>query len=126
MFPRFGLLSARGSCIFCGDDHVFTGQRLGNDFRDGVYCEYYNASPAMTSPQRKRAYATMWRTQAHKVVVYHGEDFGELYDLRRGPDEFENRWEDPEYVDVRFEMMKRCFDARVFAMDPLSGRVSGF
>ena len=105
---------------------LFSGKRLTDDFRDGVYSEYYNSNPAMTSPQRKRAYATMWRTRTHKIVVYHGEDFGELYDLRHDPDEFENRWDDPEYRDVRFELMKQCFDARVFTMDPLPARSAGF
>ena len=105
---------------------LFTGQRLPHDFREGVYSEYYNSNPAQTSPQRKRAYATMWRTRDHKIVVYHGEDFGELYDLQRDPDEFENRWDDPDYADARFELMKQCFDARAFTMDPLPKRSAGF
>jgi len=105
---------------------LLTGQRLKNDFRDGVYCEYYNSNPAKTSPQQCRAYATMWRTKQHKIVVYHGEDFGELYDLGRDPAEFENRWDDPDYADIRFDLMKSCFDARVFTMDPLPKRSCGF
>ena len=105
---------------------LFTGQRLKFDFRDGVYAEYYNSNPAMTSPQRRRAYVTMWRTTEHKIVVYHGETFGELYNLRNDPDEFENRWDDPDYADIRFAMMKRCFEASVFTMDPLPKRTCGF
>ncbi|MBT3375018.1 MAG: sulfatase-like hydrolase/transferase [Lentisphaerae bacterium] len=95
-------------------------------FRDGVYSEYYNANPAKTSPQRKRAYLTMWRTDSYKVVVYHGEEFGELYDLARDPNEFDNRWDDPEYRQIRADMLKACFDKAVFTMDPMPPRVSGF
>ncbi|MCK5804181.1 MAG: sulfatase-like hydrolase/transferase [Lentisphaeria bacterium] len=105
---------------------LLTGSCPPQEFRDGVYCEYYNSNPGKTSPQKRRAYITMWRNRRHKVVVYHGEEFGELYDLERDPDEFENRWDDPDYSDIRFSMMKRCFDARVFAMDPMPARKSGF
>jgi len=105
---------------------LLTGQRPKDDFRDGVYCEYYNSNPAVTSPQKCRAYVTMWRNRQYKIIVYHGEEFGELYDLTRDPNEFENRWDDSEYRDVRYAMLKRCFDARVFAMDPLPPRISGF
>lgn len=97
-----------------------------NQLRDGVYCEYYNANPAKTSPHRHRAYATMWRTCRYKVVVYHHSDEGELYDLEKDPDEFHNRWNDAAYRDVRFDMVRRCFAASVFTMDPLPERTAGF
>jgi len=105
---------------------LLTDSDTSHDFRDGIYSEYYNANPAVTSPQQERAYATMWRTRTHKIVVYHGQAFGELYDLEKDPDEFENLWDEPACADVRADLMKQCFDAAVFTMDPLPARTAGF
>ena len=105
---------------------VITGEISCGDHREGVYAEYYNANPAHTAPHRARTYATMWRDRRYKIVVYHGEELGELYDLEKDPDEFENRWDDPSYAEVRFSLTKKCFDARAFTMDPLPERVSNF
>ena len=68
----------------------------------------------------------MWRDRRYKIVVYHGEELGELYDLEQDPYEFENRWNDPSYGEVRFSLLTRCFDSRVFTMDPLPERVSNY
>ena len=35
------------------------------------------------------------RSRTHKLIGYHGEDFGEFYDLVDDPGEFRNRWGDP-------------------------------
>ncbi|MEK6794730.1 MAG: hypothetical protein AABZ39_08140 [Spirochaetota bacterium] len=57
---------------------------------------------------------------------HHGMPMGELYDLEHDPGEFENRWDDPSFADVRYDMIRRCFDARIFTMDPLPGRQGPF
>jgi len=70
---------------------------------------------------------TMWRDRHQKIVIYRGEELGELYDLDRDPDEYDNRWDDPAYADTRFRLLRRCLDARVAtAMDPLPQRESGY
>jgi len=90
--------------------------------RDHVYCEYYNAMPG----HNHSAHGTMLREERYKVVVYHGRDEGELYDLQTDPDEFDNLWGRPECAELRMDMLKRCFDASVFTMDPMPPRVAGF
>ena len=105
---------------------LLSGQRLAHEFREGVYSEYYNSNPAMTSPQRERAYLTMWRSRSHKIVVHHGKTCGELYDLEADPNEFTNLWDDPAHLRVRADLLKACFDASVFTMDPLPARSAGF
>ena len=58
-------------------------------------------------------------TQEHKLTVYHGHDFGELYDLQGDPGELVNRWDDPAYAAERQRLMGRILDH----MEPLERRV---
>jgi arylsulfatase len=89
-------------------------------FRDQVFCEYYNAWT------HSDAYATMLRTEQYKIVVYHGTDQGELYDLVADPDEFANLWASDEHKDLKLKLMTRCFDASVFTMDPTPPRLGPY
>lgn len=97
-----------------------TGQCDGQSHREFVYCEYYN------SWTHSDAYATMVRTDEAKIVVYHGTEQGELYDLEADPDEFINLWDDDSYWDLQLDMMKLCFDASVLSMDPHPPRLGPF
>ena len=88
--------------------------------REYVYCEYTN------SWTHKHSYGTMLRTKTHKIVVYHGIDEGELYDLVNDPDEFHNLWNDPERTNLKTDLMKQAFDASVLTMDPTPRRLGPF
>jgi hypothetical protein len=68
----------------------------------------------------------MFRTHQHKLVVYHGEETGELYDLAEDPGEFKNLWDAADHRDLKLDLMKRCFDRSVFCMDPIPARPVGF
>ena len=97
---------------------LMTGQTTSH--RDDVFCEYYN------SWTHADAYASMLRTHDAKIVVYHGLNDGELYNLRDDPQEFKNEWHSPEYRDLKLSMLQRCFDRSVFTMDPLPERRGPF
>jgi len=84
--------------------------------RDDAYCEYYNAMPWHTDPQ---AHATMVTTERWKLVVYHGVDQGELYDLAADPAETVNLWNHPEAADVKTTMLLRLADRMARTVDPL-------
>jgi arylsulfatase A-like enzyme len=88
--------------------------------RGYVYCEYYNAWT------HQRSYGTMMRTEDKKIVVYHGIDEGELYDLQADPDEFENLYFSDQHVTLRQQLLKQSFDASVFTMDPMPPRRGAF
>ncbi len=97
-----------------------TGQADPSRHREHVFCEYYN------SWTHHDAYGTMLRTATEKIVVYHGTDQGELYDLAADPDEFTNLWNSDEHQAMKLRLMQRCFDASVFSMDPDPPRLGPF
>jgi hypothetical protein len=68
----------------------------------------------------------MLRTREYKLVNYHGHESGELFDLKKNPREFENQWDNPKYAAVRFELMKKSFDALAFAVDTGPQRVGRY
>ena len=99
---------------------ILRGELPPDKHRDFVRCEFYRAqNPDVVSRVKyEGSYATMYRDKRHKVVVYHGHSHGELYDLEEDPGEFNNLWSDPDSADLRFEMMRRNFDALAFSVDP--------
>ena len=97
---------------------LLSGEAEGGKHREWVRCEYYNA---LQEPDG--TYATMYRDERYKLTVYHGHDLGELYDLVEDPGEFNDLWDDPEYVEVKLALMQRSFDESMLAMDPGPPRI---
>lgn len=80
--------------------------------RDFVRCEYYDG---LDLPDG--TFATMYRDERYKLVVYHAHGEGELYDLEEDPNEFENMWSDATAQELKLALMKSSFDASMLAMD---------
>ena len=99
---------------------ILLGQADASQHRDYVFSEYYNAWT------HKHSYGSMLRTRDEKIIVYHGTDQGELYDLKADSNEFENLWRHPEQGERKLRLMKACFDASVFTMDPAPPRLGPF
>lgn len=100
---------------------LMTGTLEEDTHRDDVYCEFHNAQI-----RNDRACGTMLRTQDYKLVAYHGHPIGELYDLRRDPNETENRWSDPSCQSIKLEMFQRLCDRMAATADPLPRREANY
>jgi hypothetical protein len=66
----------------------------------------------------------MVRTKTHKLVVAHGHDTGELYDLEKDPGEHRNLWNEPNAADLKSSLLLRLTNRIAFTVDPLPTRVA--
>jgi arylsulfatase A-like enzyme len=46
-------------------------------------------------------------TEGHRLTIYHGVDWGELYDLDADPGEMVNSWDDPGHARIQSELTER-------------------
>ena len=100
---------------------ICTGKKEPDFHKSSIYSEYYNSHVPHNG---EKVYATMYRDQNYKIVVYHGKDEGELYNLEEDPYEFNNLWYEKEYREKKEQLIKKCFDRAVFTMDPSPEKVS--
>ena len=105
---------------------ILRGEADPAQHRDFVRCEFYSALNSIERDRFSCSYATMLRDRRYKLVVYHGYEPGELFDLEEDPGEFNNLWDDVNYREVRHELMKRSFDALALAVDVGPPQVSRY
>ncbi|MBI4874777.1 MAG: sulfatase-like hydrolase/transferase [Acidobacteria bacterium] len=65
----------------------------------------------------------MVRTESHKLVHYPGAPYGELYDLRRDPNEFDNVYGDASQAEARSQMYQHLSDWLLASQDPMRAPV---
>lgn len=92
--------------------------------KDSVVTEFNDAlgSAEFSLP----THATMNFDGRYKTVVYHGNGFGELFDLEQDPGEFENLWDDPGSQDLRHALLHKHLDAVMATSDAGIERVGKF
>ena len=100
---------------------ILSGESDPDVHREFVRCEYHDALDRPFA-----SHANMLRNDRYKLVLYHGHEIGELYDLEQDPDEYENRWGWPEVAALQAELTKQLFDAVMLATDPGQPRVGRF
>ena len=70
--------------------------------REKLLVEYEDTQPRMGFS--RAAVVRTLQTREHRVTIYKGEDWGELYDLQSDPQELNNRWDDAAYAGVKARM----------------------
>ena len=60
----------------------------------------------------KGFYQKMLVTDKYKIVMYIGHDYGELYDMKKDPNQYENLWDKKSC-----QTLKRVLLAQLFAQD---------
>jgi len=83
---------------------------LETPHREYVRTEHYAAT---NFPDK--THATMYRDRRWKLIVYHRKNICELYDLEADPWEHHDLSGDPDYAEVKWELMRRSYDATVYA-----------
>jgi hypothetical protein len=57
-------------------------------------------------------------TGGFKIVNYHNLEYGELYDMKRDPEEFNNLWESKMHQELIADLIKKSYDASMVITDP--------
>ena len=62
----------------------------------------------------------------YKLTYYAGQDYGELYDRNRDPEEFVNLWDEDDYREVKELMLRKLMDRIVETEDTLPLRIGKY
>lgn len=73
--------------------------------RDELFIEYNDSGARLGFDRAARVKAIV--TESHRLTIYKGEDWGELYDLTEDPNETHNRWDDPDYASAKADLSLR-------------------
>ena len=97
---------------------ILAGEVEPDDHRDFVRCEFFNTCEGIgTDWTSAGSRANMVRDRRFKLAVYHGQEYGELYDLEEDPWEHVNLWESEAHRAVKNRLMRTAFDALAFSVD---------
>ena len=57
-------------------------------------------------------------TPSHRLTIYKGQDFGELYDTENDPDETVSLWSDPVHANLKSDLLFAMNQAMLDAIEP--------
>jgi arylsulfatase len=91
---------------------ILTAELSPDHHRSFVRSEYLDALDE-SFVHGRTTFGTMYRDERYKLCVYHSHGTGELYDLLEDPWEFNDLWENPDYQEVRSELLELSYNATV-------------
>ena len=83
----------------------------GESVRDTVLVQFESQRPLMQDTGPARVHSLI--DERWRLSLYHGVDWGELYDLRDDPGEFVNLWDAPSHAAVKAQLMERLARAQI-------------
>ena len=89
--------------------------------REFVRTEHYAATNLADE-----THATMYRDRRWKLVIYHQKDICELYNLEADPWEHQDLSQDPDYAELKWDLLRRSYDATVYARPAQTDRYGPF
>jgi len=60
-------------------------------------------------------YCLSYVGERYKITTYQDESYGELFDLEADPDELHNRWDDPDYRELKTDLLLELLSAKMDA-----------
>ena len=103
---------------------ILEGKAPPGVHRECVRCEFFSTLEMAGMGGTDRA--TMIRDERFKCVIYHGHEYGELYDLDQDPWEHANLWESKEHIPIRTAMTRKAFDSLAFSVELGSDRIGRY
>ena len=89
--------------------------------RDFVRCEFFGA---IDYPDQ--THATMYRDHKWKLNCYHSKDICELYNLETDPWEHNDLSQNPDFLELKSQLLSKSLDAMVYALPSSPARVMPF
>lgn len=96
--PTFlGLNSVTKPGIMTGVDQTDTWKGKQEKARDHIICENRHEPTSV--------HLKTYENERYKLTVYYNETYGEMFDLKNDPEEYENLWNNPEYKDLKSQLL---------------------
>lgn len=87
----------------------------GRPVRDEIFIQYDHQAPSPGADVPPRVHTVI--DDRYRLSVFHGTQWGELYDLVNDPGEFENLWDVPAHAGTRARMVERLLFAEIEHVD---------
>ena len=91
------------------------GRSLFSGARDLAFIQYDHQSTNAGIGAPPRVHTI--RTQRWRLSLFHGVEWGELYDLENDPGEFSNLWHTPAHKDIQSELIERLARMEIASVD---------
>ncbi len=91
------------------------GRSLLTETRDAAFIQYDHQTGFASLNGTPRAHTI--RTDRWRMSVYHGVDWGELYDLNEDPGEFRNLWDEADHAATRARLTEKLLRLEIDAVD---------
>ena len=75
--------------------------------------------------QPTKVHAKTYINERYKLTVYCNQVYGELFDLELDPGEFDNKWDHPEYADIKADLIAKFLHAEMEKETAWMPRVCG-